>query len=84
MSGSDPDQKDEFRPSSLAVLGAVSALGFELLGFVLSGLFLGHFLDTRYDFAPLGVIVMVLLALMAFGWHAYRVSRRYLLEHGEE
>ena len=84
MTTSKPDQKKEAERSSLVVLGTVSALGFELLGFVLAGLFLGSRIDSHFDSEPVGLVVFVFLALAAFGWHGYRISRRYLLDHGEE
>ena len=84
MTSSEPDQKKDIAPGSLVVLGTVSALGFELLGFVLAGLFLGSRIDSHFGSEPVGLVVFVFLALAAFGWHAYRISQRYLFDHGEE
>lgn len=60
--------------------GAAGALGFEFVGFVLAGVFLGTRLDARYETSPIGLLSCLALAMVAAGWHIYLVSRRYLLD----
>ncbi len=80
--GDDEAEVSTSRPSWIKV-GAAAGLGFEFVGFVLAGVFIGTRLDARYDSSPVGLLVCLGLAMVAAGWHIYLVSRRYLLD-GEE
>ena len=59
--------------------GAAAALGFEFVGLVLAGVFVGVQIDARFDSSPIGLLVCLMLAMVAAGWHIYLVTRRYVL-----
>ena len=69
--------------NSWIVAGAIGALGFEFVGFVLAGLLIGSQIDVYFDSEPVGLIVSVALALLAVGLHSYHVIQRFLKD-GEE
>lgn len=77
-----PEESKDDETSPWIVIGAASALGFEFMGFVLAGVFIGTRIDAHFDSEPVGLLVSVALALVAVGWHIYLVSRRFL-KNGE-
>lgn len=87
MAESEPADGDEPKGSESrqmwARAGIAGALGFELVGLVLAGAFLGVQFDARFDTSPVGLLVGVALAMVTAGWHVYLVTRRFLLD-GEE
>lgn len=56
--------------------GIAAGLGFELLGLVLAGAYVGTRVDARFDTSPVGLLVSMGLAFVVAGWHIYLVSRR--------
>ncbi len=78
----DEDAQPKSR-NSWIVVGAIGALGFEFVGFVLAGLLVGSQIDAHFDSEPVGLIVTMALALLAVGWHSYLVIQRFL-NNGEE
>lgn len=79
----DDESHDSTSTKLWVKAGAAGALGFEFVGFVLAGVFIGTRIDARYDSSPLGLLVSLGLAMVAAGWHIYLVSRRFLLD-GEQ
>ena len=49
--------------SPLLICGRYGALGFEFAGAVVAGLLLGRYADTRFDTAPLLMVVGVVAGL---------------------
>ena len=47
--------------------GAAAALGFEFVGFVLAGVYIGTRIDARYETSPIGLLVTLGLAIAAAG-----------------
>jgi len=80
-SSSEPDetgpQKEEEK-SPWIVAGVFGALGFEFVGFIIGGYFIGAVIDDNFATAPWGVTTMMLLGLVAVLWHTYRVAKRFL------
>lgn len=61
-----------------------AALGFELVGFAMAGVFVGILFDGHFDTSPVGLLVSLALAFVAAGWHIWRVSQRVLLDNDDE
>lgn len=75
------DENDSMTSGRMwARAGIAGALGFEFVGLVLAGAFMGATLDNRLDSSPWALIGCIALSMVAAGWHAYLVSRRYLLD----
>ncbi len=69
---------DDEEPAMWLQAAVVAALGFELVGFVLAGVFIGTWIDGRFDSSPVGLLSSVALAMLGAGWHIRRVTRQYL------
>jgi ATP synthase protein I len=83
MAGQDdetPQQAEDVDdgPSDLLVVGIYGALGFEFVGAVLAGAWIGTRIDERFGTDPYGLVLSVLLMLLGVGWHIVRISRRLL------
>ncbi len=65
-------------PSMWLRTAAVAAMGFELVGFVLAGVFIGTWIDGRFDSSPTGLLISLALAMLGAGWHIHLVTRRFL------
>lgn len=79
--------EDESRSSTKSpwlVAGAVGALGFEFVGIVLGGAFIGTRLDERFNTAPVLLLVTMALAMLGAGWHVWKISQRFLKTQGED
>ncbi|QED29342.1 AtpZ/AtpI family protein [Microvenator marinus] len=70
----------EEKRSGLVKLGVLSALGFEFVAFTLIGVFLGQWLDARFDIEPWGLLGSLLLAMIAAGVHVAAIAKRFILE----
>lgn len=77
MSGSDDDRQVS---NPWVKAGVFGALGFEFIGFTLVGVFVGQWLDARYEMAPWGLLGMLTLAIVAAGAHIITITRRFLRE----
>ena len=64
--------------SPLKMVGIAGALGFEMVGFVLGGAFVGNVLDERLGTGPWILLTMVALGLLTSGLHIYAVARRFM------
>jgi F0F1-type ATP synthase assembly protein I len=65
-------------PGDWVVVGIYGALGFEFVAAVLSGAWIGTFLDRRFGTGPYGLVGCIFVMLMGVGWHIVRISRRLL------
>lgn len=75
--GEETDEKSDDSTGSMWLKAGIAAgLGFELIGFVLAGAFIGTQIDARFETSPWGLLVSMGLAFVAAGWHIYLVSRR--------
>lgn len=74
-SGEDGDKE---RVGPMLAVGIFTALGFELAAFVFCGLFVGNWIDQQVGSSPAFMLVFVVLACLAAGWHIYRIAERYL------
>lgn len=68
----------EQRPGPMLSVGIFTALGFELAAFIFVGLYVGNWLDEWAGTSPLFLLVLLMLAGTAAGWHIYRIAERYL------
>ncbi|RAL24926.1 hypothetical protein DL240_01580 [Lujinxingia litoralis] len=82
---SSPEDDRQTRPRSpWLVAGAIGALGFEFVGFVLGGAFIGTRLDAHFGTAPVLLLVSMALAMLGAGWHVWKISQRFLKTQGED
>ena len=76
-SGDNADDESENSSGSMWMkTGIAAGLGFELVGLVLAGAYVGTRIDARFETSPLGLLVCIGLAFAAAGWHIYLISRR--------
>jgi F0F1-type ATP synthase assembly protein I len=75
---SPEETSDDERVGPLLAVGIFTALGFELAAFVFVGLFVGNWVDKQIGSSPAFMLVFVILACLAAGWHVYRIAERYL------
>ncbi len=71
---------DSQSPNLWVKAGVASALGFEFVGFVLAGVFIGVQIDARFDSSPVGLLVSLALAIFCASGHIYLVCRRVLMD----
>ena len=84
-SGRDHDgESTEDEPNLWAKAGIAAALGFELVGFVLAGAFIGVHIDAYFDSSPVGLLASMGLAFVAAGLHIYRMTRRFLIDDDDQ
>ncbi|RDV40078.1 hypothetical protein DV096_05840 [Bradymonadaceae bacterium TMQ3] len=79
--------EDESRHSTRnpwLVAGAIGALGFEFVGLVLGGAFIGTRLDAHFETAPVLLLVSMAVAMLSAGWHVWKISQRFLKTQGED
>lgn len=81
MSDQDPQREadsGEPKPERPAwqTLALVSGLGGEFVGSVVGGLFVGHMVDERMGWAPVGLLVGGALGMAAVSVHVMRIMRR--------
>lgn len=69
---------DKRSPSPWTTVGVMGALGFEFVGFVLVGVYIGHRIDGYFDSSPVGILLSVFISLVAVGLHIYYVTRRFV------
>ena len=74
------ESTDSESPNLWVKASVAGALGFEFVGFVLAGVFIGTQIDAYFDSFPLGLLSSLTLALVGVSWHIYRVCRRVLLD----
>ncbi len=55
-----------------------AGMGFELVGIVLAGLYIGQKLDEVYDWGGLGVAGMIILATGGWIYHLIHLLKRYV------
>lgn len=72
------NEDDKGSRSPWMALGVMGALGFEFVGFVLVGVYIGHQIDEYFDSSPVGILLSVFLSLVAVGMHIYYVTRRFV------
>lgn len=83
MGDDHDDESTGSSPSLWAKAGIAAALGFELVGFVLAGVFIGVQVDAYFDSSPVGLLASMGLAFVGAGWHIYRITRRFLIDDDE-
>jgi len=59
------------------ITGVVGALGFEFVGFMIAGAYVGTWIDRKWDISPYGLLFTMLFMLLAVGWHIYVIIRRF-------
>lgn len=59
------------------IAGVVGALGFEFVGFMIVGALLGTWIDRRWEVAPYGLLLTMLLMLLSVSWHIFRIIQRF-------
>jgi F0F1-type ATP synthase assembly protein I len=74
----EEEASEDERVGPLLAVGIFTALGFELAAFVFVGLYVGHWVDKQVGSSPAFMLVFVILACVAAGWHVYRIAERYL------
>lgn len=84
MASPPEDDTRQSERSPWIVAGAVGAMGFEFVGFVLGGAFIGTKLDEHFDTAPALLLVTMALAMVGVGWHIWKISQRFLTTQGED
>lgn len=61
------------------VTGVAAVLGFEFVGFIIAGAVVGTYIDRRFETAPYGLLISMLLMLAGVGWHIWLMIRRFVL-----
>lgn len=74
----DNHHDDSTGSSQLKMLGIYGAMGFEFVGLVVGGSYVGFWIDEKFNTAPWGVISLILLGMLAALWHVIRVTKRFL------
>ena len=78
----EPKETDESgestTPSLYAQAAIVAGLGFEIVGFTVAGVWLGNRLDDRFGTEPLATVLGLVLAIVAVGFHIWRVVQRFV------
>lgn len=74
------DSKQDSAPSGWARAAVFGAIGFELVGFTVGGMFIGQFIDEKLGTTPLGFLVGLIAGLAAAGVHIWKMSERFLSE----
>lgn len=74
----EPDDHPKKGNNPWVKAGIFGALGMEFVATALAGVWLGQFLDKRYDIEPLGTIVCLFLALIGAGVHTAVITKRFV------
>ena len=54
-----------------------AGMGFELVGLILAGLYLGQYLDKNFGFGGLGTAAMAMLVLASWIWHLVILLKKF-------
>lgn len=77
---SDDESSDSSSPNLWVKAGIAGALGFEFVGFILAGVFVGAQIDAYFDSHPIGLLSSMAVAIIGVSWHIYRVCRRVYVD----
>ncbi|MFU8802746.1 MAG: AtpZ/AtpI family protein [Bradymonadaceae bacterium] len=73
----DGDESDD-QPADWVVIGVYGALGFEFVGAMLAGAWIGTYIDQRFGTYPYGLFITMLLMLLGVGVHIVHITRRLM------
>lgn len=59
------------------ITGVVGALGFEFVGFMMAGAYVGTWIDRKWEISPYGLLFTMLVMLISVGWHIYVIIQRF-------
>lgn len=75
---SEPEDGNKRGQNPWVKAGVFGALGMEFVFTALAGVWLGQYLDERWDIEPLGTIVCLFLALTGAGVHTVVITKRFV------
>lgn len=81
---SEQDDEEESGRSRWAQAGVVALFGAELAGFIIAGVWLGRYVDQRFDVGPAGVLIGLFAAMAAAGLHLWKLIDHYLTDDGSD
>lgn len=68
------DGDDEESDVSWGKASMAAVLGFEFVGLLVAGLFVGYYIDQYFQTEPVGMLVGLAFGILAAGLHVWRIA----------
>jgi F0F1-type ATP synthase assembly protein I len=75
---SEPDEGNKRGLNPWVKAGVFGALGIEFVATAVAGVYIGSWLDERFDIAPLGTLGCLFAALIGAGVHTFVITKRFV------
>jgi F0F1-type ATP synthase assembly protein I len=72
------NSQDDLRAQIARSMVLMTAIGINVAGVLVIGIFLGHLVDTRLGSGPWGLLVGIVLGLVGGGFSAFRLIQQFL------